>query len=293
MNYKLIYLLLIITTLCSCKKSYKYVEKMERESILGGIETNQREEEIKADSDSSAYVEAFKKFSISQKVSEQMKNANIRYTSFPKSFNIYDDKGNDITNISFLSRKKREIEITKLLAESKTTISNSEKTANSKVDSSKIKELSKHFLKIKDEFSTDEKICYKPKSAPKYSNQNGVYCYFQTINNIPGNLRFSIQYYSDEWLFIEKLQFSIDGHSYEYIPNEIDRDSGKGGHIWEWFDDSISNSDKTLIKALANAKNAKIKFVGRQYYETKTMTKNQIEEIRKTIELYNAMGGSF
>ena len=106
-------------------------------------------------------------------------------------------------------------------------------------------------------------------------------------------LRFRVQYYSDDWLFFKKIQFSIDYNAYEYIPSDTETDSGNGGKIWEWFDEALTGRDKTLIYALADAKSAKMKFIGRQYYDIKTITKNQITDMKRVLELYRAMGGVY
>jgi hypothetical protein len=107
------------------------------------------------------------------------------------------------------------------------------------------------------------------------------------------NFRLRIQYYSDDWLFIRKYQFSIDNKAYEFIPNNVETDSGNGGYIWEWCDENIhSNNDIELIKALSNAKTAKIKFIGRQYHDIKTISQKQIKGIKDAVNLYLAMGGS-
>lgn len=47
-----------------------------------------------------------------------------------------------------------------------------------------------------------------------------------------------------------------------------------------------------IIKALAVAKSAKIKFVGRQYSEVRTITAKELESIKNVLDLYSAMGGS-
>jgi hypothetical protein len=122
---------------------------------------------------------------------------------------------------------------------------------------------------------------------------NGIYCYFQTENNIPSNLRFRVQYHADDWLFISRIQFSIDGKAYDYIPSDVETDSGNGGRIWEWFDESLDSSDKELIDALANAKSAKMKLIGKQYHDIKAITTEQINSIKRTLEMYNAMGGNY
>lgn len=213
------------------------------------------------------------------------------------SFSVYDDKGNDITYINFPNKSKRENEITQRIFSLNNSLSDSDSTniqTENKIDSTKIKELKGYFREKKDEFSPDGQTWIKPKSSPAYTNQNGIYCYFQTENNIPNNFRFRVQYYSDDWLFFEKIQFSIDGKAYEYIPLNTETDSGDGGYIWEWFDENVSTSDdKALLNALANAKSAKMKFIGRQYYDVKNLTKEQILGIKRTIEYYKAMGGSF
>jgi hypothetical protein len=165
--------------------------------------------------------------------------------------------------------------------------------SNNKVDSIKVNQLLKFFRQKKDEFSTTNAIWYEPMSAPIYTNRNGIYCYFQTENGVPDNLRFKIQYYADEWLFFKEVQFSIDGKAYDYIPTKTETDSGNGGYIWEWFDETLVTSDRDLIYALANAKSAKMKFIGRQYYDIKVITKEQINGITKTLELYHALGGQF
>lgn len=295
MNKKLLLLFLMSLTLFSCKKNYKYVEKVEKEGIFGGTEREEKEEEFKAENDTAAYLEAFKKFLISQKVEMEMKKSIGKSSYSPLSFSVYDDKGNDISYINFNNKEKREKEITKSILSLGTTSSESNiSQTKSKIDSAKIKELKSFFREKKDEFSPDGQTWVKPKSSPAYTNQNGIYCYFQTENNIPNNFRFRVQYYSDEWLFFQKIQFSIDGKAYEYIPLNTENDSGNGGYIWEWFDEGVSSSeDKKLLNALANAKSAKMKFIGRQYYDVKNISKEQINSIKRTIEYYKALGGTF
>lgn len=294
MEKKLFVLFLISLTLFSCKKNYKYSEKVERQGILGGTESEEKEEDFKAENDTLAYLEAFKKFAISKKVEMEMKKSLGSSSSTPLSFSVYDDKGNDITYINFKNKEKRENEIAQSILSlnssiPKPTISQSK----SNIDSAKIKELKVFFREKKDEFSPDGKIWVKPKSSPAYTNQNGIYCYFQTENNVPNNFRFRVQYYSDEWLFFDKIQFSIDGKAYEYVPLTTENDSGNGGYIWEWCDENVSeSSDKELINALANAKTAKMKFIGRQYYDVKNITKEQLNGIKRTVEYYKSLGGS-
>ncbi len=294
--------ILILGLLSSCNKTYKYVETVQEESILGGIETKESAEKIiSAPNDSAAYLEAYKKFCISSKINKDMEQSLGNTFSTPLSFKLFNEKDEDITNSTlFVSRTKREKEIEKQINSMENSIQRAvdsnkkEETENFKktvkIDSSAIKILEKYFRKRKDEFSKTKKTWYEPKSAPTYVNKNALYCYFQTENGIPNNLRFKLQYLSDEWLFIQKVQFSLDGKAYEYIPSKTETDNGDG-EIWEWFDESVNASDKDLLMALSIAKKAKMKLIGRQYFEVKPITQDQILNIKRTIELYKAMGG--
>ena len=114
-------------------------------------------------------------------------------------------------------------------------------------------------------------------------------------NGNPDIFRFVFQYYSDEWLFIRSMTFNIDGENYTIIPN-METDCGYGGMIWEWCDEyvgSIGNVSKEFIEKLANSESVKVKMNGRQYYDTRTMTKAQISSIKDAYEYYLALGGEF
>lgn len=160
-----------------------------------------------------------------------------------------------------------------------------------KDDSLQLKSLKQFFTFKTDEFDTGQKTWIKPKDSPKFINQNGIYVYFETDKGVANNLRFSIQYYSDSWLFINLYQFSIDGKAYEYSPNKVETDSGDGGHIWEWFDEQVDGNSKEILQALVKSKTAKVKMNGKQYFDVKKITPKQIASIKRTLDLYTLLGG--
>lgn len=294
--------LLFITTLMlltACEKKYKYVETVKEQSILRGSSIQEKAPIIiSASSDSSAYLEAFTKYCISQKVYNNMRKEGLAdYLDVPIGFKLYDEDGMDITDISFATRLEEEERIsTNILALDDVVNSNptdGTELAESKIDSTKIEELLPFFNVNKDEFDPKGKTWYEPKSAPKYTNQNGIYLYFAAQEGKVMPLRFRVQYYADDWLFFNKIQFAIDDNAYEYIPSHTEHDNGDGGKIWEWFDEALTGSDKNLIYALTEAQSAKMKFIGRQYYDIKTITNSQVTDMKRTLELYRAMGGSY
>jgi hypothetical protein len=304
---KNLFLVLLITTITSCEQSkkYEYVEIGQKESLFGGTERDEKDAVIiRAKNDSIAFLDAYQKFCISGKMQQDMKEALGFSSTTPTDFKLIDEQGNNVAllinfdRIDSLKNSVRNRIFEKKNSLKETVDGNKEiqieKFKNSvQIDSAKIKELDRFFNSEKDEFDSNASVWHKPKSAPKYTNQNGIYCYFKSNSGMPSNLRLRMQYHADDWLFIQKVQFSIDGNAFEFIPRDTETDSGNGGRIWEWFDEGMGKSNTELLNALANAKSAKMKLIGRQYYKVKTITNNQIRDIKRSLDLYKAMGGTY
>jgi hypothetical protein len=291
---KIIVFIVSLLLLVSCSKKYEYVEEVIEKSALNGTTKRDKKPEIiRADSDTMAYINAFTSFCISLKVTQQLIDDGMgEHVSVPVGFKLYNEKGIDISNITFAYKDKMEKDIYSSVFKTNTEEDTDNLNSTPQVDSTKINELLQYFNVTKDEFDPNGLTWYKPKSAPKYTNRNGIYLYYSTSKDGINPLRFRVQYYAEDWLFFKKIQFSIDSSAYEYVPRNTETDNG-AGYIWEWFDEALNTSDKELINALANAKSAKMKFIGRQYYDIINISKEQITDIKRTIELYKAMGGSF
>lgn len=293
---KLLLSLLFVYTFISCEKKYSYIEIIKEPELIGnGYDIKEKDlEVIKAKDDTTAYLKAYSKFCIAVKASMLVSEKVSVNFSIPIDFKIIDENGSDITNIKFATKEAKEMEIYQSIAQlGKTSDKPSEiKDKNIVIDSAKVNELIPYFKIEKDEFSTYGKILYEPKSAPKYTSENAIYCYFVTNDSGIGPLRLRIQYYADDWLFFSKVQFSINDKAFEYIPSNTKRDHG-GGYIWEWSDEPISNRDKDIIRALSQAKGCKMKLIGDKYYDIKNISPNQCLSIKRTLELYKALGGIF
>ena len=152
-----------------------------------------------------------------------------------------------------------------------------------------IAKLSKKFRFNEDEFGDRTWVYHN--TTPKYTNRNSIHLYFQKDKdgNV-SNLRFRVQYESGDWLFIRNMIFNIDGENVQFIPDDMETDCGYGGRIWEWCDES-SIYNQELIHKIANAKSVKVKFNGRQYYDTKTMSAKELQAFKETFDYYKALGG--
>lgn len=282
---------------CSPKKEYTCIVSDRVYDILGSsYSIEEREpEKIIAINDSAAYAQSFQYFCICEAVYQKMANNGFDKSNKPISFFVYDKEGNLITDYGLSNMEPIYDSIRRkvysLNGGADTHIG--ENSSVPKIDSTKIKEMLPYFEIKKDKFSPEGLTWYKPKDAPKYINSNGIYCYFaKDSKGRPYNLRLKIQYESDEWLFIETIYFSIGDKAYRYIPDDVERDH-RDGRIWEWTDEAFNSSIKEFIDALIASSSAEMKINGSQYYDIKEITNKQIQSIKRTVDLYIAMGGEY
>lgn len=146
---------------------------------------------------------------------------------------------------------------------------------------------------VSDEFS-DVKWMKDP-SSTNYTNESGFFLYFGLEDDGLTPLRLRIQYLGDDWLFINGFVLLIDGEKYPLIAEDMDRDNGSG-EIWEWSDEALDNYSqsydmKELMVKIINSDETKIKFVGDQYYDTRSITTKEKKALKNVLLGYLDAGG--
>ena len=135
---------------------------------------------------------------------------------------------------------------------------------------------------------------YYDRNSPQYTNYNGFYAYIGTQKGSKPWLRLVIQYVADDWLFIDNYIIKVDEKTFKISEDgygEIKTDNS-GGEIWEWLDRKVGYSEYEIIKAVANGKNVKIRFNGKDYYKDKTISVSQKVALRNVLDAYEALGGT-
>lgn len=130
---------------------------------------------------------------------------------------------------------------------------------------------------------------YEAKSAPEFVDVNSVHLYIGEQDSKALTLRLKLQYRADDWLFIEKAQIQSNGTVFTLKDRDWNRDND-GGYIWEWSDKPLDGSDFLAISALAT-NGGSIRYTGSKYFDERKLTKKEVENLKKTIELYKALGG--
>jgi hypothetical protein len=137
------------------------------------------------------------------------------------------------------------------------------------------------FKKKEDEFEGN--TFYRDPRTPYYTNVNFIYPYIGQKDNDYW-LRLKFQYAADDWLFINNGILLVDGEKYT-ISGNWERDNNSG--IWEWLDIPVRDTERLILERIANSKSAKIRYVGTQYHNDRTITNKEKSIIKKTLEIYD------
>jgi hypothetical protein len=133
---------------------------------------------------------------------------------------------------------------------------------------------------------------YYDKATTQYTNHNSLHLYMgKELSGKPW-LRFTIQYASSNWLFIENYVIKTDKNSYTISPSngEVKHDNASGD-IWEWYDVAIDNKIYIIVKDIINSKTVKLRHNGKQYYKDRIISEKEKQGLQNVLDAYTALGG--
>lgn len=128
---------------------------------------------------------------------------------------------------------------------------------------------------------------YTPSSAPKYVNDRcAIYPYLSKTDSGTVSLRLKVVYTGDNWLFLSGVIFDIDGQNnlLSYAQGDYYRDNA-WGDVWEVIDKEANETDKNLLRSVANSEKTIIRFQGSLYHYDMTISQAEKKAIQDTLEL--------
>jgi len=135
---------------------------------------------------------------------------------------------------------------------------------------------------------------YRDYSSPTYINQDGFFLYFGANSYEVTDLHLKMQYFADDWLFIDKASVNIDGETFVLSESSFDRDNDST--IWEWQDitvfANVSNElvlGRDVLEKIANSSRAIVRYTGSQYYHDEYISDRQKQAMRNVLAAYDAM----
>ena len=135
-------------------------------------------------------------------------------------------------------------------------------------------------------------VRYMPRGVSMSRTDNSFFAYFTTDGSRVDRLRLRVQYYADDPLRFNDIQFTIDGFDYSYRATTPRRGKGTGRMIWEESDQAVASSDKDLLYALSHAHWVRMSLVGADGTKhVKMLTETQIQDFYSILQLYRLLGG--
>lgn len=130
------------------------------------------------------------------------------------------------------------------------------------------------------------KTKYVPRSAPSMVEQNAIYLFFEVPTaSRPGDMNIRVQYYADDRLDIQKVEFLINGNKYTITPLHLNT-SRQGKYVAEWFEMPLRGDNASLVDAMGYANYVRVKFIGKQCNHIKDLTRTQVADLRKAYFLH-------
>ncbi len=142
---------------------------------------------------------------------------------------------------------------------------------------------------------TEDKIggdtFFEHPNQPKYLNSRSTVYLYIGRHGEEGRpwLRMKVQYTASKWLFVNDVYAWHDGVKEKLVSGGFKRDNNST--IWEWVDVNPTRLQVDILKSLAYAKEAVLRFDGRQYHKDVTLSSGDKRALREVLLAYNVMLG--
>ena len=117
--------------------------------------------------------------------------------------------------------------------------------------------------------------------------------YIENKDGQPPVLRIELRYIGDQWLFLESFTVMADGKKFNIYPAALKREALGWGMVLEMDDRPVTDETRDMVKAVIGSDEAMIRYNGRTAFSDKAITAEEKAALKKVINAYNALGGSF
>lgn len=132
---------------------------------------------------------------------------------------------------------------------------------------------------------------YSDASTNRASLSDQVYLYIGK-NSDKVWLRLYVQYFGDEWLFVNRFTIKAGDQVFEIRPgySEFQRDNSAYS-VWEWYDGAVTRKEIEMIQALIAADDPVVRFNGQTYYSDYVVTNTERQAMQNVLDAFVALGG--
>ncbi len=154
----------------------------------------------------------------------------------------------------------------------------------------KVAEATRLLRKSRDEMN--EIDWYNSMRSPQTDNTKNVRAYLGRRRDAMW-LRFRMTYTATDWLFVQSVQFKVDGEDFrlDYGPfDDWNRDNSSGS-VWEWKDVQVDDRIWRLIDKISRSRETRMRYEGHQYHSDREVSYEEKQALLEVISAYKSMGG--
>ncbi len=128
---------------------------------------------------------------------------------------------------------------------------------------------------------------YYDKGFPPSYWQSVVMLLIDKPDNGQPTLWMKVTYHGDDWLFVNKYIFNIDGVNYNYIPLSVSRDNNST--VWETSVTLVGDDEMKIINAVLAGTKTKMRYEGDKYYKDRDITAAEKTAMQNVLATYAAL----
>lgn len=127
---------------------------------------------------------------------------------------------------------------------------------------------------------------YSPPGFPTKPVETELYSYIGVRNN-KAFLRLKAFYFSENWLFIDKLSVKVGESVLPLILGQFDRDNNN--FIWEWADVSVSEDSLSVLHSMTLSDDVTLRFHGQKYHHTQKFSDREKAALDEILSVYQEL----
>ncbi|GEM_PF-646645 len=212
-------------------------------------------------------------------------------TSDKNSFNVVAEKGNyntsTVLTINRILSAEEQAKLDKQRAEVEAK-RKAEEEAKKKAEAELQRRIDTALSKMRVKKDDIRNITtYEDKNSPQYRNANGFYLTIVEHPTVGRYLSLNVQYYGNDWLFINSYVIKADNQTFTLLPDEVNRDNTN--YVWEWATFTDDDVFLPIVKAIIASKEAKIRYQGNQYYHDRVITNTEKQALQNVLDALEAL----
>ncbi len=152
-----------------------------------------------------------------------------------------------------------------------------------------LKRIIKDYFRAESDNITGD-VTFYSNSSPTTRKTNSFHLSIKTTNDSI-KLFLNIQYFADDWLFINDYKIRADDQLFTIVPKKVFRDNETD--IWEFSKIEMGEKEIEAIKYIAGSNKAMLRYSGTDFFSDREITDDEKKDLQLVLSLYAAIKATY